>query len=69
MEKSSLSKVEHLHMSGIAETDATLIGTLITAVLQTNHTMSGSQLLLRETAYIFVRFLRADGWFSIIARL
>lgn len=56
-------------MSGVSEIDAALVRALIAAILQTYHTLAGPQLLLREVAYILVRFFGTDAWFAVITRL
>lgn len=58
-----------LHMSSVSEINAALISTLITAVLQTNYTLTSPQLFFGEVADIFVRFFWSDAWFTKVTSL
>lgn len=60
---------ECLHVPGVAEVDAALIGALVAAVLQTDHGLSGAQLLLGEHSLILLSFLRSNAWFPVLRHL
>lgn len=56
-------------MSGIAEIKSTLVGSLVGSVLEGDDSVSGSQLLLRELAFILFSFLGSNGRLAILGCL
>lgn len=57
-----------LHVSGVAEIYATLIGHFVCAVLQTYDLLSLSQLLFGKLSLVAFRFARSKSWQSIFLR-
>ena len=53
-----------LHMSRVSKIDPALIGSFIASILQAYNRLACSKLLLREIAFVFLGFFRADGWLS-----
>lgn len=58
-----------LHVPGVAEVDATLVGALVAAVLQADDALAGLELLVREVADVLVGLLRADARLAVGAGL
>ncbi|KAF4518354.1 hypothetical protein B566_EDAN007081 [Ephemera danica] len=58
---SSGAFVRDLHVSGVAEVDARLVGTLVAAVLQRDDTLTRSHLLLAELSHVLVSLLGSNA--------
>jgi Mg2+/Co2+ transporter CorB len=56
-------------MSGIAKVDATLVGSLVAAILKTYDTLASTHLFFREVTNILLSFLGTNARLSIITRL
>lgn len=53
-------------MSGVAEVDTTLGRSLVGTVLQRDHGLTGTHLLVAELAFVLVGFLGSDRWLAIL---
>ena len=58
-----------LHVPGVAEADAALVGALVAAVLQADDALARLELLLREVADVLVGLLRPDARLAVVAGL
>lgn len=58
-----------LHVSSVAEIESTLVGSLVGSVLEGDDSVSGSQLLLRELAFILLGFLGSNRRLTILGCL
>ncbi|KAF4518353.1 hypothetical protein B566_EDAN007080, partial [Ephemera danica] len=66
---SSGAFVRDLHVSGVAEVDARLVGTLVAAVLQRDDTLTRSHLLLAELSHVLVSLLGSNAGQTVVASL
>lgn len=68
---SSFRQVQYprLHVSSVAEIDATLGCTLVAAILQADDRLPGTQLFVGKDTLVLFRFLWPDARFAVFGHL